>query len=94
MIARKCDRCGTMFTHFDCGRFNLYDIYTYRVCISAELQHKMTNDIDMKDSDLCSDCYRELLEWFIEPVKDKFLVEKNNEDRWVIKKKEKADESN
>lgn len=81
-------------TDFDCGKFMGYDIYTYRVRTSAELRNKETNNIDMKDSDLCSNCYRELLEWFIEPVKDKFLVEKNGEDRLAIKKKEKTDESN
>lgn len=92
MIVRKCDRCGVTYGSEACGRVYGKVVASYKLHVYTQSESLYGNQDCIRggSQDLCPECYRELLEWFIEPDEDKYSVEMNEHNRWTIKTKEET----
>lgn len=77
--ARICDRCGQFFTSENQGKVDGYNVDCYNIRFYAayadgvDIRHSRAYP-NISPAELCKDCAREFLEWFIEGVDEKLVV--------------------
>lgn len=101
--AYVCDRCGCFFVP-GFARVDGRPLDNYRVDFQATYfndtgGYRERSYPNLSNAQLCRDCAKEFLEWFIEPIEGELCVKarenKNDAGLWYITAKEESkDESN
>lgn len=101
--AYVCDRCGCFFVP-GFAKVNGFPLERYQIDFRAAYyndadQYRERPYPNIKPAQLCRDCAKEFLEWFIEPMEDELCVKaketKSDAGLWYITAKEESkDEGN